>query len=242
MLKQRLIDSELRAVEAKREAAAAVAVEAEREAAMRRGTGEVADIAAEAIAQLGDHVRASRSLQLRLRSTEERLGLKVHAFNGGTQPQTLPQQPQWAGESPNPPPSHPQQQPAAQSDALNSTMSMLASLDYEAIKSALLSGEADVPILMQALRWRLTKPARRQRKTALAQYIQNDLLDASVVDSVLSGRADVDPVRASRLERTQPAQSRCPARAASPRRLLVHYSASFGCARPMRQCRSRPSG
>ena len=54
-LKQRLIDSELRAVEAKREAAAAVAVEAEREAAMRRGSAEVSDVAADAI----DQVRAA---------------------------------------------------------------------------------------------------------------------------------------------------------------------------------------
>jgi hypothetical protein len=68
---------------------------------------------------------------------------------------------------------------------------MLAALDYEGIKSAMVAGEPVVPALMQALRWRLTKPARRQRKSALSQYIHNDLLDASVLDALLGGQPDV---------------------------------------------------
>jgi hypothetical protein len=203
-LKQRLIDSELRAVEAKREAAAAVAVEAEREAAMRRGAGEVSEVAAEAITQLGYApmpADVGHSLQLRLRSAEERLGLRVHSFGGGAGADPSPgggQQQQWGGQSPpgqqqlgqRVQPAQPPQ--AAASDALSSTMAMLAALDYDAIKQAMLSGSDDLPVVMQALRWRLTKPARRQRKTALVQYIQNDLLDADVMVALLENRADVD--------------------------------------------------
>jgi len=65
-------------------------------------------------------------------------------------------------------------------------------LDFGAIKEELINGEQGVPALLQALRWRLTKPARRQRRTALVQYIQNDLLDAVVVEAVLGGRADIN--------------------------------------------------
>ena len=79
---------------------------------------------------------------------------------------------------------------------LNQTMSMLASLDYGAIKSALLGGGEDVPVLMQALRWRLTKTQKQQRKSSLVQYIQNDLLETSVMDALLGGRPDVNPLDA----------------------------------------------
>ena len=52
-LKQRLIDSELRAVEAKRDAAAEVAREQQAANVHRQASAECADIAAEAITQLG---------------------------------------------------------------------------------------------------------------------------------------------------------------------------------------------
>ena len=40
-------------------------------------------------------------------------------------------------------------------------------------------------LLLQALRWRLTKPARRQRRTALAQFAQNDLLEPRLLEALL---------------------------------------------------------
>ena len=70
-------------------------------------------------------------------------------------------------------------------DTLNSTMTMLAALDYGSVKSSMIGGGDEAPALMQALRWRLTKPSRRQRKTALVQYIQNELLEGAVEPHVL---------------------------------------------------------
>ena len=194
-LKQRLIDAELRAVEAKREASAEVAVREEREVAIRRGTEECADIAAEAIMQLGAQGGAT-ALQSRLRSAEDRYALPAHTFDGrgpgGPSPPRPPPQ------QLSPPPAS--QQTPAPHDALNSTMSMLAALDFPAIKEAMIHGDEGVPALMQALRWRLTKPARRQRRTALVQYIQNDLLDAVVIEAVLGGRPDVNAQDRATLE------------------------------------------
>ena len=176
-LKQRLIDSELRAVEAKREAAAAAAVEAEREAALTRGSKDVCAIAAEAISSLGPKSAAARALRQRLIGAEERLGLPPTQFpsagdggNGIGGAPSLGQRRGGAAASGTPVPE----------DGLNSTMTILAALDYTAIKRTMIDGGEDTPALMQAVRWRLTKPARRQRKTALSQYIQNDLLDAEV--------------------------------------------------------------
>jgi len=74
-------------------------------------------------------------------------------------------------------------------DGLNGTVSMLAGLDYGKVKQTMVDGGDGAPALMQALRWRLTKANRRQRKTALVQYIQNDLLDPGVIGVVLSPRA-----------------------------------------------------
>ncbi|KOO34262.1 lish domain-containing protein armc9-like protein [Chrysochromulina tobinii] len=48
------------------------------------------------------------------------------------------------------------------------------------VKQTMIAGSEGAPALVQALRWRLTKPARHQRKAALMQYIQNDLLEAAV--------------------------------------------------------------
>ena len=187
-LKQRLIDSELRAVEAKREAAAAAAVEAEREAALKRGSKDVCAIAAEAISSLGPKSAAARALRQRLIGAEERLGLPQTQFpsagDGGTGMGGVPSLGQWRGVGTSPSPG--QRRGAAAGgtpvpeDGLNSTMTILAALDYTAIKRTMIDGGEDTPALMQAVRWRLTKPARRQRKTALSQYIQNDLLDAEV--------------------------------------------------------------
>ena len=195
-LKQRLIDSELRAVEAKREAAAAVAVREERVSEMRRGTEECADIAAEAISQLASYTGGAPNLQSRLRNAEVNFNLPQHNLDGRQQ-----QPPPGRGAQPDPrsPPLQQQQQQQQRggevappkTDALSSTMSVLAMLDYSAIKAEMMEGAESVPGLMQALRWRLTKPARRQRKTALVQYIQNDLLDADIIEAVLGGRADV---------------------------------------------------
>ena len=74
---------------------------------------------------------------------------------------------------------------------------MLASLDYPAIKQAMLDGSDEVPAIMQALRWRLTKTQKQQRKVALVQYIQNDLLEANVMDALLGGRPDVNALDAA---------------------------------------------
>ena len=197
-LKQRLIDSELRAVEAKREAAAAVAAEAEREHAMRRGLDEVSDIAADAIQQLAyagaDH-RTVQQHQSRLEIAEERYDIRKHALRGQ-------QQQQGAGQQAAP---EQVQQPSPTgggmggggADPLKQTMSMLASLDYPAIKQAMLDGSDEVPAIMQALRWRLTKTQKQQRKVALVQYIQNDLLEANVMDALLGGRPDVNALDAA---------------------------------------------
>jgi hypothetical protein len=200
-LKQRLIDSELRAVEAKREAAAAVAAEEEREHAMRRGLGDMSDIAADAIQQLaytsGD-ARTVQQMQGRLHVAEERYDIQRHTFG-----QRQSQKQQQSAESPGAP--QQQHSPGAPPtggspgapDALKQTMSMLASLDYAAIKAAILAGEPDVPLLMQALRWRLTKTQKQQRKTALVQFIQNDLLEANVMDALMGGRPDVNALDAA---------------------------------------------
>ena len=70
---------------------------------------------------------------------------------------------------------------------------MLAALDYPQLKAALLErSEPEAPRLLQALRWRLTKPARRQRRTALAQFAQNDLLEPRLLDALLG--ADAPPM------------------------------------------------
>ena len=66
---------------------------------------------------------------------------------------------------------------------------MLAGLDYAKVKQTMIAGGEGAPALVQALRWRLTKPARHQRKAALMQYIQNDLLEGAVVGAILSPRA-----------------------------------------------------
>ena len=59
--------------------------------------------------------------------------------------------------------------------------------------AVLLSGaEPEAPLLLQALRWRLTKPARRQRRTALAQFAQNDLLEPRLLEALLG--ADAPPM------------------------------------------------
>jgi hypothetical protein len=65
----------------------------------------------------------------------------------------------------------------------------MAALDYPAIKRALVEQAADVPLILQALRWRLTKAARRQRKAALAQFIANDLLHDDALASLLEPQA-----------------------------------------------------
>ena len=190
-LKQRLIDSELRSVEAKREAAAASAVEVEREAALRRGAGEVCVIAADAITALGEPDLAVR-LQQRLQGAEDRLGFEPTDFGGRSAGR--------GGGGGEPPARQQQQQQhqkaggmggggVAADDTLNASTAMLAALDYDAVKRTMVAGGEDAPPLMQALRWRLTKPGRRQRKLALAQYIQNDLLDARVIEAVLSPEA-----------------------------------------------------
>ena len=63
---------------------------------------------------------------------------------------------------------------------------MLAALDYPQLKTALFEcAEAEAPLLLQALRWRLTKPARRQRRTALAQFAQTDLLEPRLLEALL---------------------------------------------------------
>ena len=70
---------------------------------------------------------------------------------------------------------------------------MLAALDYPQLKAALLErSEPEAPLLLQALRWRLTKPARRQRRTALAQFAQNDLLEPRLLEALLG--ADAPPM------------------------------------------------
>jgi len=66
---------------------------------------------------------------------------------------------------------------------------MLAALDYGKVKCTMKEGGHSTPALLQALRWRLTKPARRLRKTALAQYIRNDVLGGSVLSALLSSCA-----------------------------------------------------
>ena len=53
------------------------------------------------------------------------------------------------------------------------------------IRQVLLERSDVSALLLQALRWRLTKPARRQRKTAMAQYMQNELLEPQVLGALL---------------------------------------------------------
>ena len=78
-LKQRLIDSELRAVEAKRDAAAEVAREQQAANVHRQASAECADIAAEAITQLGyTGSRDAQDFITRLRNAENRYQLPQH--------------------------------------------------------------------------------------------------------------------------------------------------------------------
>ena len=211
-LKQRLIDSELRAIEAKREAAAAAAVEAEREAALKRGSKELCGIAAEAISTLGEvlHPSALASidastvnvLRQRLHGAEERLGLELSDLGPrdlGSHVAKVRRSGERAGGGAGAvgagaaggagSPSPPSPGRGAPQDGLNSTVSMLAGLDYAKVKQTMIAGGEGAPALVQALRWRLTKPARHQRKAALMQYIQNDLLEGAVVGAILSPRA-----------------------------------------------------
>ena len=166
-LKQRLIDSELRAVEAKQGSAT-------REAAILRGGTEALDVALDCLSRM--EVQAAtdsgtlRTLQRRIADAQQRLGV----------PQT-----QFVHSASRVPDAR-----GGGADALGSTMTMLAALDYPSIKRAMVDGQRDAPLMMQALRWRLTKAPRRQRRNALLQFIQNDLLDMDVMGAVLISDGD----------------------------------------------------
>ena len=49
-------------------------------------------------------------------------------------------------------------------DALGSSMRSMAPLDYAKVRDALVGSSDDCALVLQALRWRITKPPRRQRK------------------------------------------------------------------------------
>ena len=184
-LKQRLVDSELRAVETKQSGAA-------REAAMQRGAREGVELASELLQTLmraGIFQQGSQQLfsfQSRLQAAEQRAG-GVSRLEPAAPP---PQEDGGGGFGYAPAVAGYQGLEAIgeggeSAASLGGTMTMMAALDFGMIKRELLERSEESPLLLQALRWRLTKPARRQRKMALAQYIQNDLLEPQVLATLL---------------------------------------------------------
>ena len=187
-LKQRLLDSELRAVEAKQAAAS-------REAAMARGGSEAIGVALDAMATLSQQLSLDPAtlggLQRRVAAAQQRLGFEPTSFaparaaappadggggyGGGGGGGGGAAQDDGMGAA-----------PLNDRQSLGQAVPMLAALDYAAIKQTMFEAAADAPLLMQALRWRLTKTPRRQRRTALIQYVQNDLLSQEVTMAALA--------------------------------------------------------
>ena len=183
-LRQRLVDSELRAVETKQSGAA-------REAAMQRGAREGVELASELLQTLmraGIFQQGSQQLfglQSRLQAADQRAG-------GASRLEPALPPPQDDGGDYGYAPAVAGYQGleaigegGESAASLGGTMTMMAALDFGGIKRELLERSDESPPLLQALRWRLTKPARRQRKMALAQYIQNDLLEPQVLATLL---------------------------------------------------------
>lgn len=173
-MRERLHASELRASETRQEAAA-------REATMQRGTFEAIQLASDVLNEAAQAEAFDegvlRSLETRLGMARERLGLGPTGGGGygaGGYRSTGACRLAGGAEPPDP---------------LGTSMKVMAALHYPAIKRALVEQAPDVPLILQALRWRLTKAARRQRKTALAQFIANDLLHEDVLASLLEPQA-----------------------------------------------------
>ena len=81
---------------------------------------------------------------------------------------------------------------------LGATRPPLAALNFAKLRSAIADGASapaasaaadDAAVVLQALRWRLTKTARRQRRSALQQYMRNSLLDAPTLSALLDANA-----------------------------------------------------
>ncbi len=165
-MRERLTASELRAAELQQTAI-------EREAAMQRGSYEALQVAGELLIAVKEGGQFNmRSIETRINKARERVGLGPLPTGGGG-----------GGKAAG----------GGARDALGQTMrnAPMAALDYERLKDTIFNHAQEAPLVLLALRWRLTKSARRQRKAALSQYIANDLLSASVLGVLVD--ADAPP-------------------------------------------------
>lgn len=171
-LKQRLLDSELRAVEARQGAAA-------EKAAVQRGGSEAIGLAQEALQtlQATGAVSSGELHQLHSRLQAAQQLMQVPLLGPAAAAAAAPP-PGASGGAAGP---------------LGTTMQTLPPLDCGALQSTLLSGSSgpEAALVLQALRWRVTKPPRRQRKATLLQLIQGDLLSADVLATILAPEAGV---------------------------------------------------
>ena len=206
-LKDRLVESELRALESKQQLAA-------HEAAYSRSAADAFALAQDAVDALGGGRGAAqlRDLQARLGEQQARInalpvagtavGSAVGLGGGGG----------GGGYSPPPqdtrrldaPPMQPARSPRSTvgggggGGGLGATQPPLAALNFAKLRSAIADGASapaasaaadDAAVVLQALRWRLTKTARRQRRSALQQYMRNSLLDAPTLSALLDANA-----------------------------------------------------
>lgn len=190
-LKSRLEESELRAATASQGAAS-------ERAAMARSAGEATQLAADALllAQTAEPPPPEQvqALQQRLTSLQHRVAATI-----GTVPRVgeVPSERTKRGVRGDRGGKLERGERAAGGDgssdgavvSLGASMRTLAALDYNKLRRALLGHAEDAALLLQALRWRITKPPRRQRRSALLQFIQAGLLDPEVVGTLLSSQA-----------------------------------------------------
>ncbi|KAL1523500.1 hypothetical protein AB1Y20_018438 [Prymnesium parvum] len=175
-LKQRLLDSELRAANASQGAATDCA-------ALARLASDAAQLTEEALRAL--HAAAAPAEQLeamerRLLAVRRRLGARGGGAEGGGGGGGGVGGVGGGGGGGG-------GRPAAVS--LGASMRTMAPLDFAKLRLSLLRHAADAPLLLQALRWRITKPPRRQRRAALLQLIQAGLLEPEVIASLLGQEA-----------------------------------------------------